>query len=443
MPKERHQDGWLTVENGKYYGHYNYYVIDPESGREIRKQPMVVIGAVSKMRKWEAEEILRKTVQAKVGPTQHQRMDPATTFAWFVENRYVPMKSGGWRPSTKKTNEYDFAHYISPVFGSKSLGSISEYDLQVFLNNLAARGFSESIVKHCRALLKSVFKAARKQKFIDENPAEDIFMPETKPVKRPITAAEHIRALYGAIEDPRDHALMCAGLFCAPRTSEAFGLTWKSYRGDHFVFTDTAWEGELYEGVMKTDASKACVYIPEDIRWSFERWKNLCPDIRPDALMFPTNRVGKVGVPVPMRPKNFMKWRIWPIADKLGIPHKMVTFQVMRRTLATDLQGFGTLKDAQTALRHKNPGTTAGIYIQPIDTRVAAALDARTAAVLAAPKQPTAQPEILAPEAQPRKELLSIAKCRTKVKNVNRTKNGSSGRTRTYNPPVNSRMLCH
>jgi hypothetical protein len=24
-----------------------------------------------------------------------------------------------------------------------------------------------------------------------------------------------------------------------------------------------------------------------------------------------------------------------------------------------------------------------------------------------------------------------------------RQKNGSSGRTRTYNPPVNSRMLCH
>jgi hypothetical protein len=24
-----------------------------------------------------------------------------------------------------------------------------------------------------------------------------------------------------------------------------------------------------------------------------------------------------------------------------------------------------------------------------------------------------------------------------------RKKNGSSGRTRTYNPPVNSRMLCH
>ncbi len=63
-------------------------------------------------------------------------------------------------------------------------------------------------------------------------------------------------------------------------------------------------------------------------------------------------------------------------------PRPALTFQVMRRTLATDLQAFGTLKDAQTALRHKNPGTTAGLYIQPIDERVAAALDARTHAIL-------------------------------------------------------------
>jgi integrase len=59
-----------------------------------------------------------------------------------------------------------------------------------------------------------------------------------------------------------------------------------------------------------------------------------------------------------------------------------VTFQVMRRTLATDLQEFGSLKDAQTALRHKNPGTTAGVYIEPIDRRVASTLEARTHAVL-------------------------------------------------------------
>ena len=451
MSKERHQSGWLTVENGKYYGHYNLYVIDPKSGREIRTQPMFVIGFVSKMRKWEAEDILRNTVESKVGPLQHRRMDPATTFDWFVENRYVPMKKGGWGEATEATNKYDLKHYLLPAFGPRAIGSISEYDVQVFLNKLATR-YSDAVVRHCYTLLKSIFKMARKQKFVDDDPAEDVVMPKTKPVKKPTVAAQQIRALYEAIEDPRDHALMCAALFCAPRTSEAFGLTWKSYRGDHFRFSSTAWEGKLREDVMKTDASFGAVYIPEQIRWSFERWRSLGEDTSDDALMFPTTRVGKSGVHVPMRPKNFMKYRIWPIADKLGIPHKMVTFQVMRRTLATDLQDFGSLKDAQTALRHKNPGTTAGVYIQPIDRRVAAALDARTVAVLSAPKADELEQKVIAASSEDVSrvetatsdgQLLSIAKCRPRMKGVSPRKNGSSGRTRTYNPPVNSRMLCH
>jgi len=189
---------------------------------------------------------------------------------------------------------------------------------------------------------------------------------------------------------------------------------------------------------MKTDASIAAVYIPEAIRWSFERWRSLCPDTRPEALMFPTNRVGKCGMPVPMRPKNFMKCRIWPIADDLGIPRKMITFQVLRRTLATDLQKFGTLKDAQTALRHKHPGTTALIYIQPIEASVAAALEERTLSVLSTPRRVVEDSENTHPATQPEKELLSNAKCRTRVRNMSHRKDGSSGRTRTYNPPVNS-----
>jgi integrase len=444
MPKERHQNGWLTIENGQYYGHYNLYVTDPMTGCETRKQPMFVIGSASKMRKWEAEEVLRKRVESKVGPLQQQRMDPMTTFNWFVENRYVPMRSGGWGEATRETNDYDLKHYLAPIFSARALGSISEFELQVFLNQVAIK-YSDSVVRHCYALLKSIFKTARKQKFIDDNPAEDLVMPKTKPVKKPTTTPQYIRALYEGIEDPRDHALMCAALFCAPRTSEAFGLTWKSYREDHFQFSSTAWRGKLREDIMKTDASFGAVYIPEEIRWSLERWRSLCEDTNPDALMFPTTRVGKSGVHVPMHPKNFMKHRIWPISDKLGVPRKMVTFQVMRRTLATDLQEFGSLKDAQTALRHKNPGTTAGVYIQPIDRRVASALEARTHAVLSAPKIEEAKLRPMAKQsgeqqtamAQPQSELLSIAKCRPRVKGVSPRKNGSSGRTRTYNPPVN------
>jgi hypothetical protein len=55
---------------------------------------------------------------------------------------------------------------------------------------------------------------------------------------------------------------------------------------------------------------------------------------------------------VPRWGKNFLRWRIRLIAGKLGIPNRLVTFQVMRRTLGTDMQLHATLKDTQGMLRH-------------------------------------------------------------------------------------------
>src|ERR1700730_2732901 len=76
---------------------------------------------------------------------------------------------------------------------------------------------------------------------------------------------EQINLLIEAIEDPHDLCLMCIGLFCATRTSETFGLQWKSYGGDSLMIHSTAYEGELYRGQVKTGASRNAVPIPDDI----------------------------------------------------------------------------------------------------------------------------------------------------------------------------------
>jgi integrase len=46
-----------------------------------------------------------------------------------------------------------------------------------------------------------------------------------------------------------------------------------------------------------------------------------------------------------------------------GIPDRLLTFQVMRRTLGTTLQHHGALKDAQGALRHANIQTAGDVYV--------------------------------------------------------------------------------
>ena len=134
---------------------------------------------------------------------------------------------------------------------------------------------------------------------------------------------------------------------------------------------------------LKSKASKTPIAVPEQVRPILEAWKRFTADASPEALIFPTFGRGKrKGEIVPHTSKNFLRARIRPIAGKLGIPDRLVTFQVMRRTLGTDLQHYGTLKDAQGALRHASITTTGNVYMQPIDESVFRAVNSRANAVL-------------------------------------------------------------
>jgi integrase len=353
----------------KWYGQFRVYATDRE-GKEVERTRKVVLGLKSELRKHEAEEKLQELIRKENGKEAgalvlYPRPDDSVTFGWFVTEKYLPMRRGRWRPATGQKTEFEINKYLVEKFKDVPLRKLGLFELQILLNGLA-ENYSESIVKHAFVNLRSILRLAQKLKFISDNPGEETKMPETREINRPTISAEQIIGLIDSIEDPHDLCLMSIGLFCATRTSETFGLQWKSYAGDKLVIHGTAYEGRLYPGKVKTKASRNAVPIPEDIRPIIEAWRELCPDTSPEALMFPTyGRVSRTGVRsgrnVPRQAKNFLKWRIWPIAEKLGIPRKLVSFQVMRRTLGTDLQHYGTMKDAQGILRHASIQTT-GTY---------------------------------------------------------------------------------
>jgi integrase len=380
----------------KWYGQFRVYRTDRE-GKEVERTRKVVLGLKSELRKYEAEERLKGIVRrenGKVGSAVAARQtDDAVTFDWFVKEKYLPMRRGQWRRATRDKTEFEINKYLVEEFKTVPLRTIGLFELQTLLNNLAEK-YSESIAKHAFVNLRSVMKMAQKLKFISDNPGEETKMPATRPVERPTMTPGQINSLIGAIEDPHDLCLMCIGLFCATRTSETFGLQWKSYLGNSLMIHSTAYEGELYRGQVKTGASRNAVTIPDDIIPVVEAWKQVCSDPSPEALMFPTfGRDERKGQKVPRRAKNFLKWRIYPIADRLKIPRQLVTFQVMRRTLGTDLQKHGTMKDAQGALRHASIKTTADVYMQEIPESVRAAINSRTRAILSCRRQVPTKPE--------------------------------------------------
>jgi integrase len=384
----KYQQGTVYLQGKKvkkWYGKYLIYGVDQE-GKEVRRHRNVAICPKANTPKWKAEQMLRELILKQcngTGPTPTLPQDDSVTFGWFVRERYIPMRQGKWSPAYRKTNTYQIEHYLLSQFGDLPLRNLDTFGIQIWLNGLAEKDYSQAVVRQCFSNMRAITHMAKKQKFLIENPGEDVTMPQTKQTEKPVMSREQILALLGAIEDVHDLCLLHIGIFCGPRASEVLGLQWKSWTGETLMPYGTAYDGQFYPGRFKTKLSKAPIPVPELVRPVIEAWRRICCDSSPEALMFPTFGRGKrKGQAVPRSSRNFLEWRIRPIARKLGIPDRLITFQVMRRTLGTDMQKHGTLKDTQSILRHASIQTTGDVYVQRIDQSVIEAVNSRTSSVL-------------------------------------------------------------
>lgn len=382
-----HQEGSVTLKSGKWLGHYYVYVRDPETGSEARRHQSFVIESRSAITKKEARErlrdYLRDLLDAPISSGKGRSVPPpakAMTFKQFIDEVFLPVKKGIWRPATMRSSNYNINKYLNCKFGARLIASITYTELQVHFNELGEE-YSVYTVQTVLKLARTIFRLARKAHYINENPADEcLTMPHAIVHPKKTMAKEHLGELIMAISDAMDQCLIAVGSMCALRTSEVFGLTWKSWKGNNLEIADTAWNGELFKGRTKTQGSKNSLPIPERILPFLNNWHDLSSDTSPDALLFPfmPTRGKNKGRIVPFNGYSYMSRRIFPIGDKLGIPRDLINFRVLRRTAATQLQYFGTPKDVQSSLRHSKSATTADIYVQPVEEETRRAINSRT-----------------------------------------------------------------
>jgi integrase len=330
-----------------------------ETGKETRRHVGISLGEKSKLRKWEAEDRLRKIIASA---TKAQPRPSHLTVEWFARERFLPMRQPQWAPSTKETNLYILNRHVLPALGETALCALEKFHCQVFLNDLAGRGFSFTVVDHCRTMLKAICDEAVDADFIGKNPARKLVNPETKESIKHVLPKGQARLLLDSLPF-RDRLMAMIAAFCAMRPGEIFGLRWSSFRGDHFHIEGTAWRGTLRPGKAKTKGSKAPVTIPDVLLPALELWREQNARASIDALIFPSEK------DTPMRPENWLRRRIKPIAAAAGISVP-VNFQVLRRTFATNAQAFGNPKDVQTHLRHSDIATTFNEYTQGLPESV-------------------------------------------------------------------------
>jgi len=90
-------------------------------------------------------------------------------------------------------------------------------------------------------------------------------------------------------------------------------------------------------------------------------------DASPDAFMFP----GRFGGP--MDSSNYRHRVLHKLAEELDLPK--LTFQVIRRTIATLGKTKGHVKDIQGIMRHSKASTTTDVYMQSLEPEVRSAIN--------------------------------------------------------------------
>jgi integrase len=365
-----HQVGWVVLRGKRWYGYFRKRVLNPITNEEEAKFICIPLDLKSKMTKSEARNALRTEVTKQTGQNfagSRVLKDSSTTFGWFVRNRYFLLREGDWRPETAKVKKIQIEQDLLAKFEEYPLDSMDRFMLQTHLNNLAER-MSPDRVKQARSYLKSIFEEIVDQDFLVKDPTRKLKTPRNlRPKDKTVLTWEQ---LWLALQKSgrRDRLLLMMDMTEALRPSELLALRWCSFDNRNTLsITETVYKGKL-RPFGKTDGSLTDVHLPAGLVEELRLWKAECATasktgiVSPDAFIFPNSRGGFLDT------GNYRNRVLNPLAEKLGLPK--LNFQVMRRTMATQAQSMGSVKDIQAHLRHAKADTTANEYMQELPESV-------------------------------------------------------------------------
>jgi site-specific recombinase XerD len=366
----------------------NVKVLDPTTGgSKWKKQRVGVLGAKSKMTKYQAHDSLEHIIAQKTGGTTQPRADERiVTLGWFTRNRFFPLREGStWKEATASNRRSAIERDILAEYGDVPMEQIDKFMLQTHLNDLA-RMLSAGRVTHARFYMKAIFEEAIDLGLVEKNPARKLILPKKlRPVDKTTLTWDQLRLVLTSVL-LRDRILLTLDMTETFRPSELFALMWNGFDMGHRTLTvrQTAYRGKLRD-YGKTRKSLRTVHLPEGLANDLWLWKQECPDPSPDAFIFPNarkrNGATKNGF---IRTDNYRARVLKKLAAVLGL--KKLNFQVLRRTIATLPQTKGNVKDVQGILGHAKADTTVNVYMQEIEEGVKQTLNAIYAELTAVPK---------------------------------------------------------
>jgi len=377
-----HQKGWVRLRGKKWYGYFRRTELDPATNNSKLNVAQVILGLKSEMSKYEAREKLEREIARLGGQSTGDRsvVNGSVTFEWFVNNRYLPLKEADWREETGKVKKHLIQTDLVDTFGEVRLENIDKFSLQAHLNRLAQTRSRDRVLQ-VRAYLQAIFAEAVDQDFIGKDPARTIKVPaHLRETDKTVLSWDQLRAVLSRLER-RDRILLELEMTNALRPSELFGLKWKCFdaAASSIRIEETTYKGKI-RSWGKTKGSLTTIPIASDLAEDLLVWRKQCQEDQrqkkhwqgptaddPEGFIFPGRNGGFIDS------SNYRKRVLQRYAEELELPK--LTFQVIRRTIATLARKKGDVKDVQGVLRHSRTATTTDVYMQQLPEGVRATVN--------------------------------------------------------------------
>lgn len=254
--------------------------------------------------------------------------------------------------------------WICPRWGNYLITDLAKPQLrssiEAWLSELCQTGkLAPKSVRSIGSLLRLVFRQSVKWGYLETSPMDYVDLPDGSTGRqeepRKLTPSEYLNLI--PLFEPRERLAIKIAGWLGTRRSEGFGLKWQDLDLDREVVTFR--QGFVSGRItpLKTEASRAEISIPADVKEALLEWKKLTLYNAPGDWVFASPATkGKR----PLWPESVLAKYIQPIAKAAGFGH--VGWQTFRHSFCSWGKAALKLQETKELARHANLGTTSDLY---------------------------------------------------------------------------------
>jgi integrase len=265
---------------------------------------------------------------------------------------------------TAKAYRSYLRRWISPRWGKYPIADLGKPQLrsamEAWLADLSESGkLAPKTVRSIGSLMRLIFRRAVKWGYLENNPMDFVDLPQgsTRRQEKPrtLSPAEYLRLL--ELFEPRERLAIEIAGWLGTRRSEGFGLKWQDIdlKRGVVTFRQGFVSGRISQ--LKTEASRAEISLPAEVRASLIAWKKLTPYRSPGDWVFASPATNGRR---PFWPDSMLAKHIRPIAAAAGFGK--IGWHTFRHSLSAWGKEALKLEETKELLRHSNVQTTSDVY---------------------------------------------------------------------------------